>query len=693
MGDNKYGEKFKDLRSKAEKVLAEKGPSKKRALEMDELIHELEVHQIELEMQNENLIESQITLEKSQREYYLLYDFAPLSYLTINEKGLITRLNLKCSEILGTTRNRLINSAFTRFIAPPYKKIFNEHCQEVKKTLLKNECEIELLRPDQSPLFVSLDTIAVLDEKGEFKEFGMIITDINDRKKAEKEIGEFNNRLKATIEAIPDLMFEVDEEGRFYDYNAPISEKLYVSPEEFLGKTVSDVLPPEAAAKIMAALKEASEKGNHHGMTYELPLPSGKKIFELSIAKKISNKSKPHFIALAHDISERQSRDKQIKIHNKTLEGINEIFQKVITSETEDEIAKKSLEVCEEITSSEFGFILELNQKGKLDTLSISDPGWNECLMGKDDAVVMIKDMEEHGIYGKATKDNVAVLTNDPSNHEDSVGTPPGHPKIKSFLGVPLRQGGAVIGSIGLANKEDGYNIEDQEILEKLSIAISESIMRKRAETSLNIALEDKELLLKEIHHRVKNNLIVISSLLSLQSRYITDPDALDIFKESQNRAKSMALIHERLYQSSDLKKIDFGDYIRTLATDLFRTYIIDPNLIKLTINVENIKIDINTAIPLGLIVNELVSNSMKYAFPNDSKGEIIVDFNSDNKFLNLIVKDNGIGLPKDFDYKNTNSLGLELVKSLTNQIDGKIEVIKSPGTIFKIKFQEIKYN
>jgi PAS domain S-box-containing protein len=211
----------------------------------------------------------------------------------------------------------------------------------------------------------------------------------------------------------------------------------------------------------------------------------------------------------------------------------------------------------------------------------------------------------------------------------------------------------------------------------------------KVVEKELKQSLKEKEMLLKEIHHRVKNNLMVISSLLNLQSKYIKDKTALNVFRESQNRAKSMALIHERLYRSKDLKRIDFGDYIRTLAIDLFHTYVPDPNRIKLNLNLENIMVDINTAVPLGLIVNELVTNSMKHAFGGGESGEIKVQFYSEDENLVLKVSDNGIGFPGDLDFKKTSSLGLQLVNSLTNQIDGEIELNRTKGTEFKITFKE----
>jgi len=214
---------------------------------------------------------------------------------------------------------------------------------------------------------------------------------------------------------------------------------------------------------------------------------------------------------------------------------------------------------------------------------------------------------------------------------------------------------------------------------------------RKKTEKMLEKSLHEKEILLKEIHHRVKNNLMIISSLLNLQSDYIKDEESKNIFKESQNRARSMALIHERLYQSIDLKRMDFGDYIRSLSTELLHTYEVDPGLIKLKINVEDIFLDINTAIPLGLIVNELVTNSLKHAFPEGNSGEINVDFHPIDDYYEFTVKDNGVGFPEDIDYQNTESLGLQIVTSLTDQIDGEITLDRNNGTKFKITFKELE--
>lgn len=230
-------------------------------------------------------------------------------------------------------------------------------------------------------------------------------------------------------------------------------------------------------------------------------------------------------------------------------------------------------------------------------------------------------------------------------------------------------------------------------------ISLLDVTKSKNYEDEIKKSLEEKETLLKEIHHRVKNNLTVISSLLNLQSRYIKDKDDLIMFMESQSRAKSMALIHQRLYDSSDLKSIDFGDYIRTLATDMFNTYVQNPKQIRLNLFVDDILLDVNTAIPLGLILNELLTNSMKYAFPFshdlesvDEEGNINVKLYKNKTGYTLTVEDDGVGFPEDVNLENLDSLGFQLINSLTNQIDGKINLKTGNGTSFSVDFKEDRF-
>jgi PAS domain S-box-containing protein len=510
------------IRRKAEKLIKAESVHI-NSTEKDKLIHELRVHKIELEMQNEELMESQIALEESRREYFELYDLAPVGYLTIDEKGIIKRSNLTVANMLGIERDNLINSAFIRFVAPNYKSTYYEHIQKILKTQVKQQCEIELLSKKEIPLFTSLNTVSVHDEEGNLEKFRIILTDVTERKNIEEDLNDSEIKFREIFDFANDMITlngikENGTPGKFIEVNETVIDSLGYSKDELLKMSPLDLIDPN-----------------------ESP--------EMSInAAELKNKNSTQFEVVY--------------------------------------LTKDGKKVLVEVNYHLF------EQKGKTVALAIS------------------RDITE----------------------------------------------------------------------------------RKKAGKKLANSLKEKEILLKEIHHRVKNNLMIISSLLNLQSRYIKDKTSLEVFKESQNRARSMALIHDRLYHSTDLKSIDFGYYIQTLSNELFHTYNTDPSMIKVEINAENILLDINMSIPLGLIVNELITNSLKHAFPDKKTGKINIDFHFVDENYEFTVRDNGIGFPEDINFHNTDSLGLQLVVSLTEQIDGDITLKRDNGTNFKITFKDLEF-
>ena len=250
---------------------------------------------------------------------------------------------------------------------------------------------------------------------------------------------------------------------------------------------------------------------------------------------------------------------------------------------------------------------------------------------------------------------------------------------------------GELCGSAAILMRK-GREPKNPKLIETFVRQASVTLQRLQTEDQIKASLREKEVLLREIHHRVKNNLQIISSLLNLQSRYIKDKQVLHVFQESQDRIKSMVLIHTKLYQSKGLARVDFAEYIRSLIADLFRSYKADCDLITLKTNVDDVFLAIDTAIPCGLIINELVSNSLKYAFPEDGQGEIRIDLHWEKggKFT-LIVSDSGVGFPRDLDFRNTESLGLQLACTLVDQLQGTIGLDRTGGTKFKIAFTEPK--
>ena len=182
----------------------------------------------------------------------------------------------------------------------------------------------------------------------------------------------------------------------------------------------------------------------------------------------------------------------------------------------------------------------------------------------------------------------------------------------------------------------------------------------------------------------------IISSLLNLQKQYVNDDEAVNVLQESQNRVKSMAMVHEKIYLSDDLAHINFGDYIQSLVSNLFYSYTVDKSRIRSVLRIDDVNLNIETAVPCGLIISELVSNGLKHAFPNEMEGRILISLKANGDKYELIICDNGIGLPKGLGINNLESLGLLLVKNLTDQIDGRIYVNNNHGTEFKIVFKEL---
>lgn len=226
---------------------------------------------------------------------------------------------------------------------------------------------------------------------------------------------------------------------------------------------------------------------------------------------------------------------------------------------------------------------------------------------------------------------------------------------------------------------------------ERLQAEIDE---RKRAEELLRLSLRDKEVLLREVHHRTKNNMQIISSLLNLQSLQLKSPEAVSVFQDSQARIRAMALIHETFYQSEDLTTIGFREYVMNLTQGLFGAYQLRNNAVNLSVDVDNVTLGIDNAVPCGLVINELVSNALKHAFPEEGSGTVtITGRSSAEDIIELVVEDDGRGMPEEIDFRNAETLGLRLVVDIVeDQLGGTIEPFDCPGTGFRITFKDIQY-
>jgi two-component sensor histidine kinase len=259
---------------------------------------------------------------------------------------------------------------------------------------------------------------------------------------------------------------------------------------------------------------------------------------------------------------------------------------------------------------------------------------------------------------------------------------------VVRYMSIPVLEDERVVLIAGVGNKKTPYDDSDVREIELFMDGMWKMLQKKRTGDTIRRSLLEKDILLKEIHHRVKNNMQIISSMLSLQSTYSTGRDIKDIMMVMQNRIRSMAIIHEELYRSGDFANIEFKMCIQNIADGLLNAYSIDSSLIKIKLDFESLRMSIDASMPCSLIINELILNSLKYAFPNGRAGVIVVSIcRNDDQTYTLIVKDNGIGLPDDIELDKIKSMGLLLVKVLIKQIDGTIRICRQNGTEYTIRF------
>jgi PAS domain S-box-containing protein len=432
--------------------------------------------------------------------------------------------------------------------------------------------------------------------------------------------------------------------GKFIDVNNVGIERLGYTYDEFLNMTPMDIIAHEKRSEIQKNAFNIFEKGY---LEFDIiqQAKNGKKIPVEVKSTLIGLNEEKVVLSISRDITESKRAEKTLQESEKKYRDLAELLPQTIF-ETD---LNGNITFVNHIGHQIFGYTPEELNKG-INMIQI--------LVPEDRA--------------RAMKNNQRILNGE---------------KLPFGEFTALKKDGTTFPIIVNTN----LIIQEDKIIGLRGILVDISEL-KDAENKIKASLKDKEVLLREIHHRVKNNMQIISSLLNLQIDYLNDEDAVDVLKESQNRVKSMAMIHEKLYLSTDLTKINFVDYIQSLISNLFYSYNVKEDHIKPILKIEDVNLNIETAIPCGLIITELISNCLKYAFPNQMKGKIIISLKQVEDKFELIISDNGIGLPENININKIKTLGILLVKSLTEQIDGKISIQRKNGTQFKITFKELKY-
>jgi PAS domain S-box-containing protein len=420
-------------------------------------------------------------------------------------------------------------------------------------------------------------------------------------------------------------------------------------------------------------------------------------------ARPVVIEGKTLAIWVIRDITDRRRTEEQIRANNLMLEGVTRAQREFILETDPRRGFDGILALLLETTSSEYGFIGEVfwQPSGKpfLKTHAITNIAWNEETTGwfEKNAPAGLEFHNLNTLFGAVMTKRETVIANDPAHDPRRGGLPVGHPPLRGFLGIPFFHGERMIGMVGLANRVRGY---DESVMQNLapilttcsSLVLAYSLVRERklGEEKLRNALAEKEVLLKEVYHRVKNNLQVVSSLLSLQSRRVADAEVRQLLDGSANRVKSMALVHEQLYRAGNLSSIGLPEYLKELTDNLGIANHPLSTHVPLRLEVDPLTLGVESAIPLGLVINELVSNAYRHAYAADApSGEIVVRLKaSQDGQVSLEVRDDGCGLPRDFQPDKVASLGLRLVETLAQQLRATVTWDTSHrGTCFVLQF------
>ena len=510
--------------------------------------------------------------------------------------------------------------------------------------------------------------------------FYSITHDISDRKKAETALARSEVRNRTVLENVPDLIL-VHRNGFILYTNPPAAEIIGYTSDELHNKQLIDLIVPEYRPLVTQAISGRMAGKIIEPYEIEILTKSGHRRTVIIRGSLIEFDGSSASLNVLTDITERKLVEVALR---KSSTLLNDVCGMGHVGGWELDVTTKEV-----LWTRETYRIHEISEDEKFD---------------------LSKAILFYDLPGRSTLEEALERCMEKGESFDlelPFTSAKGRHLWTRAMGHAVYEGGTLVKLTGTfqditerktaeeAMKTFSEDL-DRKVLERTSNLgdvnlnlMTEIDIRLNAEKQLSKNLHEKEVLLREVHHRVKNNLQIIISLLNLQSRFITDEATLSAFRECQNRVRAMALVHEKLYRSTDLATIDLDNYIRFLGSNLLDFFGTLGKGITLTMDIHDIFLAIDTAIPFGLIINELISNSLKYAFPGGRKGEISISIHRQDHTLTILYKDNGVGISEDFDWRNAKSMGLQLITALVDQLDGTIELDRTAGTLFTMVVHE----
>ena len=511
-------------------------------------------------------------------------------------------------------------------------------------------------------------------------------------KRKERMMEEEVNRFaisRTVLEKLSALVYLKDRQGCYLYVNPAFEKTFQVNSDQWKKKTAVDLFPGSFGEKNLENDLEIVRSGRsaqfeeqavdsqgevHHYLSAKFPLFAGKG--ELVGVGGIS-----------YDITDQKRTEEELRMSEERLRLLLAI--RSMDEKSLKEVADAVLEAATKLTDSPIGYLALLDEGEKVLTMHAwSSQAMDSCAVPEP---TRIFPLESTGLWGEAVRQRKPIITNDyAASNSLKRGLPEGHIPLTRHMNVPLFDGERIVALLGVGNKKRDYLDIDIIHLELLLGEMMVVTRSSQGKENLRLALREKELLLRELHHRVKNNLQVVSSLLNLQASRIESKEVKNLFNTARNRITAMSLLQEQLYRSQDFSGVKLKEYVQTLMSFLFRSYLKGEHGVVLQLDVSETMVTLEEAMPLGLILNEVVSNSLVHALKGRSEGKIAVRIEECGEELRMEVEDDGVGLGPSFDKNASEGLGLLLVSSLAGQLLGSFEFLKpgsGPGTLFTLSY------
>jgi PAS domain S-box-containing protein len=536
------------------------------------------------------------------------------------------------------------------------------------------------LRRDGSTFPVSVRA-SVIVRDGVFEGLRGIAIDITERKRADAALIKSERRIREVTDALPVVVYETDATGRITFVNATVFEMFGYTKEELeAGMSIFHVVTAADKERARAVFRRRTSLDSVGRMEYTGLRKDGSTFPVAAHGAPIRRDGALVGVrGIVVDITEQKRAEERVKEHTDTIEILNHIMTEGNRAASVESFAETVTKLTLELMHFDVGTI----HLGDDDTRCAH----LRYATGIPDAVIeAIREipLDEAPYAGFFVEPKPLFV----DGHEVSRVPHAAELGLESLATVPLYRYDALIGALNVGSfQHHTFSQAEKELLTAIGNEVGVVIAKLQADELIRAALKERETLLKEIHHRVKNNMQVVSSLLSLQADQATNVEAQAVLTASQSQIRSMALIHEKLYSSGTLSEIDFADYVESLIDELLRMYNVAPGAITITTDIEDVHFGVDTAMPCALILNELVSNCLKYAFPDERTGEVTIGFQYADGSYTMTVADDGVGFPADVDFRATGSLGMQLVTALVGQLNGTIEMNREDGTSFVISF------